>query len=73
MNLTLSIPRSRPAHLSSFSAPEGCEAPLLQLSGDAGTLIAERDPSADVYHLNLPALEGGKAPPPRSTMSPMNS
>ncbi|MDP6039265.1 MAG: PmoA family protein [Candidatus Latescibacteria bacterium] len=60
MNLTLSIPRSRPAHLSSFSAPEGCEAPLLQLSGDAGTLIAERDPSADVYHLNLPALEGGK-------------
>lgn len=60
MNLMLSIPRSRPAHVASFAAPEGCEAPLLLLSGDAGTLIAERDPSASIYHVNLPAMEGGK-------------
>ena len=60
MKLTLSIPRSRPAHLASFSAPDGCEAPLLQLKGRGEVLIAERDPSAPVYHVNLPTLGGGE-------------
>ena len=59
MKLTLSIPRSRPAHLACFPAPEGCEAPLLKLAGDLGELIAERDPSLPTYHVNLPALQGG--------------
>ena len=60
MNLTCSIPRSRPAHLVALPAPEGCDAPLLQLKGTGGTLIAERDPSAPVYHVHVPAMEGGK-------------
>ena len=32
---------------------------MLQLAGAGHTLIAERDPSSDVYHVNLPALDGG--------------
>jgi hypothetical protein len=32
----------------------------LQLKGEGGVLIAERDPSLPVYHVTLPALEGGK-------------
>jgi len=58
MKLTLSIPRTRPEHLASIPAPEGCESPLLQLTGAGRRLIAERDPSSPVYHVNLPALEG---------------
>jgi len=58
MKLMLSIPRTRPAHLANIPAPEGCELPLLQLTGADQTLIAERDPSVPVYHVNLPALEG---------------
>ena len=57
MRLTLSIPRTRPAHLASIPAPEGCESPLLKLTGADHTLIAERDPSLPVNHVNLPALE----------------
>ena len=57
MKLTLSIPRTRPAHLANIPAPEGCELPLLQLTGADQTLIAERDPSLPVYHVNFPALE----------------
>ena len=58
MKLTLSIPRTRPAHLASIPAPEGCESLLLQLTGGGQRLTAERDPSSPVYHVNLPALEG---------------
>ncbi len=58
MKLTLSIPRARPAHLASIAAPEGCESAILQLTGPNQKLIAERDPSSPVYHVNLPALEG---------------
>jgi hypothetical protein len=61
MKLTLSIPRSRPSHLTSFAAPEGCEAPLLKLDGALGSLVAERDPSLPIYHVQLPALEAGQA------------
>ncbi|MCZ6633959.1 MAG: hypothetical protein O7G87_11180, partial [bacterium] len=61
MTLTLTIPRSRPEHLAGIPAQEGCDAPLLKLTGtDGSTCIAERDPSAPVYHVRLPALEGGQ-------------
>ena len=60
MKLTLSIPRSRAAHLAGLPAPEGCDAPLLQLKGKGDPLIAERDPVSPVYHVNLPALDAGK-------------
>ena len=58
MKLTLSVPRSRPAHLASIPAPEDFESPLLELTGPNQRLIAERDPSSAIYHLNLPAIEG---------------
>ena len=60
MKLTLSIPRSRAAHLAGLPAPEGCDAPLLQLKGKGETSIAERDPVSPVYHVNLPALDAGQ-------------
>jgi hypothetical protein len=60
MKVTLSIPRSRPAHLTSFAAPAGCESPLLRLDGDLGSLLAERDPTLPIYHVMLPALSAGK-------------
>ena len=56
MKLTLSVPRSRPAHLASIPAPEDFESPLLELTGPNQRLIAERDPSSAIYHLNLPAI-----------------
>jgi len=59
MKLTLSLPRTRPEHLASIPAPEGCESPLLQLIGVGRRLIAERDLSSPVYHVNLPSLGGG--------------
>ncbi len=62
MKLTLEVPRSRPGHLAAIPAPEGCEAPLLELQAEDGsTLLTERDPAAPVYHTVLPAMEAGRA------------
>lgn len=61
MKLTLTFPRSRPAHLAAIPAPEGCDAKLLKLTaGDGAECVAERDPSAPVYHTMLPAVEAGQ-------------
>ena len=60
MNLSLANPRSRSAHLASFAAPDGVSARILKLSGDGGDLIAEKDPSQDIYHVLLPAVEAGQ-------------
>jgi hypothetical protein len=61
MKLTLSIPRTRPEHLASIPAPEGCESAALLLTNPAGVqYIAERDPSTPVYHVHLPALAAGQ-------------
>jgi hypothetical protein len=60
MNLTLISPRSRPEHLASITSPEGCEAAFLILKGRDEDVVAERDPSAPLYHAVLPALEAGQ-------------
>lgn len=60
MNLKLSNPRSRPAHLASFEAPEGITAKCLKLAGATGDLVAERDPGLAVYHVAMPAVEAGQ-------------
>ena len=59
MKLTIELPRSRPKHLATIPSPEGCEAPLLQLKGADGSVVAERDPSSAVYHLLLPEMQAG--------------
>jgi len=60
MKLTLTVPRSRPAHLASIPAPEGCHAELLEVKVGGESCIAERDPLQPVYHLMLPAMEAGR-------------
>ena len=60
MNLKLTNPRSRPAHLASFEAPKRVTAKCLKLSGHDGDLIAERDPSQAIYQVQLPAVEAGQ-------------
>ena len=58
--LTLTAPRSRPAHLATIPAAEGCEAKLLSLRApDGAEFLAERSPSADEFQVMLPALEAG--------------
>ena len=60
MNLKLSNPRARSAHLASFEAAKGMKAKCLRLSGEAGDLVAERDPSQAVYHVAMPPVEAGE-------------
>ena len=61
MKLTLTVPRSRPAHLAAIPAPEGCDARLLKLRAkDGSECLAERDPSAPLYHATLPTMAAGE-------------
>jgi len=61
MNLTFTVPRSRPAHLAAFALPQACESPYLELTSQAGVrFIAERDPDLPIYHVRLPALVAGR-------------
>ena len=61
MNLSLSLPRSRPEHLTVIPSPEELNTPLLALTtADGMRLIAERDPVDAVYHVRLPALDAGR-------------
>ena len=61
MKVTLVAPRSRPEHLASIPAPEGCDSPHLQLrTQDGRVCVAERDPDALAFHAVLPALTAGE-------------
>ena len=59
MRLVLDAPRSRGEHIAAFKGPDGVEAPALELRGENGVLIAERDPSSSDYHLILSGTEKG--------------
>jgi hypothetical protein len=61
MKLTTQLPRSRPEHLAAIPAPEGCDAPVLALSRNGKTFLAERDPTEATYQVMLPALSSGEA------------
>ena len=60
MRVTLNSPRRRPAHIASFSAPEGVDSELLRLTGNDAELIAERDPDGSVYSVYSPAVVLGE-------------
>lgn len=57
MKLTLTSPRTRPEHLASIPSPEACDAAYLVLKGRGENVVAEKDPSASLYHAVLPAME----------------
>jgi hypothetical protein len=61
MRVTLTSSRKRPAHLATFDSPDGIDSKLLKLTSSDAELIAERDPSADVYHVYAPAAIAGEA------------
>ena len=60
MKLTLTSPRTRPEHLASIPSPEACDAAYLVLKGRGENVVAEKDPSASLYHASLPAMEAGQ-------------
>ena len=59
MKLVLDVPRSRGEHIAEVKAPEGLDFPALELKGEGGVLIAERDPSSSTYHVKLSGTEKG--------------